>query len=172
MKARAVSYALLSAVLFGASTPAAKALLAEVDQRVLAGLLYCGAGLGVAIVRRALKLMGVIHRTREATLVGKEWFWLGAATLAGGVAGPLLLMAGLARTEAATASLLLTLEGVFTATIAWFVFREHVDRRIALGHVLHRRRFVVLGMVRRAHRVRLVRTPRHSGGLPRLGGGQ
>lgn len=133
MKARAVSYALLSAVLFGASTPAAKALLAEVDQRVLAGLLYCGAGLGVAIARRALKLMGVIHRTREVALVGKEWFWLGAATLAGGVAGPLLLMAGLARTEAATASLLLTLEGVFTAMIAWFVFREHFDRRIALG---------------------------------------
>ena len=133
MQARAVSYALLSAVLFGASTPAAQALLADVDQRILAGLLYCGAGLGVAIARRALKAMGVIHRTREATLVGDEWFWLGAATLAGGVTGPLLLMAGLARTEAATASLLLTLEGVFTATIAWFVFREHFDRRIALG---------------------------------------
>ena len=55
MKARAVSYALLSAVLFGASTPAAKALLADVDQR-LAGLLYCGAGLGVSLVLFVLAL--------------------------------------------------------------------------------------------------------------------
>jgi drug/metabolite transporter (DMT)-like permease len=43
------------------------------------------------------------------------------------------MMLGLAQTEAATASLLLTFEGAATAIIAWFVFRENVDRRIALG---------------------------------------
>ncbi|CAN2535902.1 hypothetical+protein [Methylocapsa aurea] len=133
MKSRAISYALLSAVLFGASTPAAKALLADFDQRILAGLLYCGAGLGAAMARRLPRWMGVTIRVDEARLVGSEWLWLGAATLAGGVVGPLSLMAGLAHIEAATASLLLTLEGVFTAMIAWFVFREHFDRRIALG---------------------------------------
>jgi drug/metabolite transporter (DMT)-like permease len=42
-------------------------------------------------------------------------------------------MAGLARTAAATASLLLTLEGVATALMAWFIFQENFDRRIALG---------------------------------------
>ena len=54
---------------------------------------------------------------------------------AGGVLAPLLLMAGLARTDAATASLLLTLEGVATALMAWFIFHENFDRRIALGMV-------------------------------------
>ena len=53
--------------------------------------------------------------------------------MAGGVIGPILLMAGLARTDAATASLLLTLEGVATALMAWFIFHENFDRRIALG---------------------------------------
>ena len=53
--------------------------------------------------------------------------------LAGGVAGPLLLMLGLSRTDAATASLLLNLEGLATMGIAWLVFRENVDRRLLLG---------------------------------------
>jgi len=61
----------------------------------------------------------------EATLAG--------AIVAGGIVGPLLLMMGLARTEAAAASLLLALEGVATALLAWFAFHENFDRRIALG---------------------------------------
>ena len=59
--------------------------------------------------------------------------WLTAAIVAGGIAGPVLLMAGLARTDAAAASLLLTFEGVATALIAWFIFHENFDRRIATG---------------------------------------
>ncbi|HEY8065362.1 MAG TPA: EamA family transporter [Methylosinus sp.] len=133
MKAKSISYALLSAALFGVSTPAAKLLLADIDQRILAGLLYCGAGVGVALLRRLPYRLGFVIRAEEATLTKSDWPWMGAATLAGGVAGPLLLMFGLAHAEAATASLLLTLEGVFTAAIAWFVFREPFDRRIALG---------------------------------------
>ena len=49
--------------------------------------------------------------------------------------GPLLLMFGLARTDAAAASLLLTLEGAATALMAWFIFQENFDRRIAVGMV-------------------------------------
>ena len=49
------------------------------------------------------------------------------------MAGPLLLMWGLAQTPASSASLLLNLEAVFTALLAWFVFKENFDRRIALG---------------------------------------
>jgi drug/metabolite transporter (DMT)-like permease len=55
------------------------------------------------------------------------------AIFIGGVIGPLLLMTGLARTDAATASLLLTLEGAATALIAWFIFHENFYRRIGLG---------------------------------------
>jgi len=44
-------------------------------------------------------------------------------------------MVGLSLTPASSASLLLNLEGVFTAVVAWFVFKEHFDRRIVLGMV-------------------------------------
>jgi drug/metabolite transporter (DMT)-like permease len=125
--------ALMSAALFGVSTPAAKALLGSIDAAVLAGLLYCGAGIGVAILRRVVRPMVASESAAETPLMRADIPWLVGAIAAGGVAGPLLLMVGLARTEATTASLLLTLEGVATALIAWFAFHENFDRRILLG---------------------------------------
>jgi drug/metabolite transporter (DMT)-like permease len=136
MNRHAVVLALLSAALFGASTPAAKALLGTIHPAVLAGLLYCGAGLGVAVLRRAGRLLQD-SATAETPLGRPDWPWLAAAMVAGGIVGPLLLMFGLARTDAASASLLLTLtltlEGAATALLAWFAFHENFDRRIALG---------------------------------------
>lgn len=133
MKRRGVVLALLSAALFGVSTPAAKALLGAVDPAVLAGLLYCGAGLGIAILRRTGGRLIAPEGAAETPLARADVPWLAGAIAAGGIAGPLLLMAGLARTDAAAASLLLTLEGVATALLAWFVFHENFDRRIVLG---------------------------------------
>jgi drug/metabolite transporter (DMT)-like permease len=134
MNRTAVLYALASAALFGASTPAAKALLGSIDPIVLAGLLYCGAGIGIAILRRAAPaVLTLSAQAREQALGKGDWPWLAGAIAAGGILGPVLLMAGLARTDAATASLLLTLEGAATALMAWFIFRENFDRRIAIG---------------------------------------
>jgi drug/metabolite transporter (DMT)-like permease len=121
----------MSAALFGASTPAAKILVGSVHPAVLAGLLYCGAGIGIAVLRRALP--SIVATPPEAALTRSDLPWLAGAIAAGGVTGPLLLMAGLARTDAAAASLLLTLEGAATALMAWFIFHENFDRRIALG---------------------------------------
>jgi len=132
MKRHAVVLALLSAALFGCSTPAAKALLGSTDPIILAGLLYCGAGIGIAVLRRAGKQLGASNAA-EIPLGRSDMPWLAGAIAAGGVAGPALLMIGLSRTDAATASLLLTLEGVATALLAWFAFRENFDSRIALG---------------------------------------
>lgn len=132
MNYHAVALALLSAALFGLSTPAAKLLLSAVDPAILAGLLYCGAGVGVAILRR-LRTPLRLDGPQEAALEAKDFPWLGGAIVAGGIVGPVLLMLGLARTDAAAASLLLTLEGVATALLAWFAFHEHFDRRIAVG---------------------------------------
>jgi drug/metabolite transporter (DMT)-like permease len=129
MNRSAVALALISAALFGLSTPAAKVLLGAVSPALLAGLLYLGAGVGVAILRRLPLPVG----KSEAPLSRAELPWLAGAVLAGGVIGPVLLMLGLARTDAAAASLLLTLEGAATVLIAWFVFGEHFDRRIAAG---------------------------------------
>ena len=72
-------------------------------------------------------------QVREEALTSRDAKWLAGAILFGGVLGPVLLLFGLARTPASSASLLLNLEGVFTALLAWVVFRENVDRRIALG---------------------------------------
>jgi drug/metabolite transporter (DMT)-like permease len=133
MRSSPVLYALLSALLFGISTPAAKALLGLTDPAILAGLLYCGAGLGAAGLRRAMRSLSADNGTREASLSRADLPWLSGAIVAGGIVGPLLLMFGLTRTEAGTASLMLTLEGVATALMAWFIFHENFDRRIALG---------------------------------------
>ena len=119
-------------MLFGASTPCAKLLLGQVGPQWLAGLLYLGSGVGLgawALLRRAFGL----GKPQEAPLAKAELPWLGGAILAGGVVAPVLLMFGLRGTPASSASLLLNLEGVFTAALAWFVFHENFDRRIFAG---------------------------------------
>ena len=124
--------ALLSAVLFGASTPLAKVLLGSIEPWLLAAVLYLGSGIGLLVVRSALGARRP-REVREVPVAGTGWLWLGGAILFGGVIAPVLLMVGLAHTPAASASLLLNLEGVLTAVLAWFAFRENFDRRIALG---------------------------------------
>lgn len=124
-----VAAAMGAALLFGAGTPLAKLLLGSVGPWMLAGLFYLGSGVGLTLVRMAAKAAPV-------KLVPGEAVWLAGATLAGGVVGPLLLMAGLSAMPASGASLLLNAEGVFTALLAWVAFRENFDRRIALGMAL------------------------------------
>src|SRR5450432_727886 len=127
-----VGYALAAAALFGASTPFSKLLLGSVHPWLLAGLLYLGSGCGLSLwLLLASRLTG--KDSKEASLKRADLPWLAGAILFGGVVGPLLLMLGLASTPAASASLLLNLEGVLTALLAWFVFKENFDRRIALG---------------------------------------
>jgi drug/metabolite transporter (DMT)-like permease len=133
MNKTAMLYAMASAALFGASTPAAKMMLGSVHPVLLAGLLYCGAGIGIAYVRRFAPWIASSPDAPQDALTTSDAPWLAAAIVSGGVLGPLLLMWGLDRTSAATAALLLALEGVATALIAWFVFRESFDRRILLG---------------------------------------
>ncbi|MDE2165300.1 MAG: DMT family transporter [Alphaproteobacteria bacterium] len=127
---RGVPSALGAAALFGASTPVAKALLGAVSPWLLAGLLYLGSGVGLAIVLGVRRWRGAAG---GAKLQPADWPWLLVTIVAGGIAGPVLLMLGLAATEASTAALLLNLESVFALAIAWRVFHEYVDRRIGLG---------------------------------------
>ena len=103
-----VSLALGAAALFGLSMPAAKPLLATIDPWLAAGLLYSGAGLGLALV--CVLRTAIRSRPAEAPLRRADLPWLIAAVVVGGVLGPVLLMFGLARTDAASASLLLNLE--------------------------------------------------------------
>jgi drug/metabolite transporter (DMT)-like permease len=130
---RGIPAALAAALLFGVATPVAKLLLGPLDPWMLAGVLYLGSGIGLAAVH-------FTRIERGARITRREAPWLVGAIAAGGLIAPLLLMWGLAHTRASAASLLLNSEAVFTALIAWFVFRENFDRRIAVGMLL-----IVLG---------------------------
>lgn len=123
--------ALGAAILFGGSTPFAKQLVGNVSPLLLAGLLYLGSGLGLVLVR-FIKDKG----WKSSGLSQNEWPWLLAAIGFGGVLAPTLLMLGLVQTSAASASLLLNLEAVFTASLAWAFFKESTDRRIMFGMFL------------------------------------
>src|SRR5258705_5456051 len=116
--------ALSAAILFGLSAPAAKILLGSVDPWLLAGLLYLGSGAGLSIYRLAR------GKTDEPSLASRDAPWMGGAIVAGGVIGPVLLMFALARGSASQSALLLNLEGVLTAAVAWVVFREAFHARI------------------------------------------
>ncbi|WP_342620047.1 DMT family transporter [Rhodoferax sp. GW822-FHT02A01] len=125
---RNVLYALGAAGLFGASTPFAKLLTGDMPAVLLAGLLYLGSGFGLTVVRFVRD-----GGFKPSGLRSNEWPWFLGAVFFGGILGPVALMLGLKSTSGATASLLLNLEAVLTAVIAWFVFKENADRRIVLG---------------------------------------
>ena len=137
MSARSAIPALGAALLFGASTPLAKLLVGDVPALLLAGLLYLGSGLGLSLL---LGLRWARERAsgQAATPLAvprNELAWLLGAIVFGGMLGPALLMLGLIHTGGAAASLLLNVEGVLTALIAWLVFKENADRQIVLGMV-------------------------------------
>lgn len=131
---RGVALAVLAAVLFGASTPLSKSLLGSLPPQFLAGLLYLSSGLSLSLWN--------LSRPRTAPVPPDQRGWLALAILCGGVLGPVFLLNGLMHTAASTASLMLNLEGVLTALIAWFIFKENFDGRIFLGMV-----FIVAGGV-------------------------
>src|SRR5947209_790211 len=129
---RGIVLAIFAAVAFGASTPFSKQLLHSLDPALTAGLLYLGSGVGLAallLVRRVRNVTG------EPGLARADVPWMTGAVVFGGLFAPLALMTGLRATPASSAALLLNLEAVFTALLAWVVFRENVGRRVAIGMV-------------------------------------
>ena len=137
MSMRSAAPALSAALLFGASTPLAKLLVGDVQPLLLAGLLFLGSGLGLGalLMLRRLKQRTGEQPATSLRIPGKELPWLFGAILFGGMLGPALLMLGLTHASGASASLLLNVEGVLTAVIAWLVFKENADRQIVLGMV-------------------------------------
>jgi drug/metabolite transporter (DMT)-like permease len=123
-----------AAILFGASAPFAKLLLGDVQPVMLAGLLYFGSGLGLALFS-GMRLLVKKREIAEAPLAGQDFAWLAGAVLAGAITAPILLLVSLKNTPASTASLLLNFEAVAATFIAWLVFREAVGMR-ALAAIL------------------------------------
>jgi drug/metabolite transporter (DMT)-like permease len=111
-------------------------LVGNVQPLLLAGLLYLGSGLGLALLLALRRLKSREQDSRASMRIPrKEVPWLAGAVFFGGVLGPALLMAGLTRAGGAEASLLLNVEGVLTALMAWLIFKENADRQIVLGMV-------------------------------------
>jgi drug/metabolite transporter (DMT)-like permease len=119
--------ALAAAALFGAATPLASRLVGETSPQVLAGMLYLGSGFVLWVS------MWWWPARREAPLTGRDLPALSGAIFFGGGLGPVLLVIGLRTTPAASASLLLNLEVVFTALIAWLAFHEGFTARVGVG---------------------------------------
>jgi len=124
---RPIAAAVAAAALFGAGVPLAKVLVGQVGAIPLAALLYLGSGAGLFLLQGVTMVAG--RRSRESGIARSDLPWLAGATLAGGVLAPIALMSGLRNSPAATASLLLNLEGAATAVLAAVLFREHLGGR-------------------------------------------
>jgi drug/metabolite transporter (DMT)-like permease len=137
---RGATAALAAAVLFGLSAPLGKMLVRDAEPLVVSGVLYLGAGIGLSV-------LGWLRTRREGTnretpLRKEDLGLLLGITLAGGVLGPLLMLWGLHRLPAVTASLLLNLEAPLTVVLAVLAFGEHLARREAGAFCL-----ILMGLV-------------------------
>lgn len=124
----AIVMAILSAILFGAATPASKLLLGELTPFRLAGLLYLGAALSVSPAVVSLRRFS-FPRVGD----GKTFLRLCGAVVFGGLLGPIALLFGLKAAEAASVSLWLNLELAATAVIGVIFFKDHLGRAGWLG---------------------------------------
>ena len=128
--ARAVGFAILAAALYALNAPLSKVLLGQVPARMMAALLYLGAGAGMLMLRLMHKSMG--KSSAEAPLTRKELPYTVAMVVLD-VAAPIFLMLGLTGTSAASASLLNNFEIVATSMIALAIFRERISGRLWLA---------------------------------------
>ncbi|ACL15412.1 DMT family transporter [Methanosphaerula palustris] len=131
LQRRAVIQALLSASFFGATIPLSKLFLEDVGPLQVSGLLYSGGGVTLLVWTVLLFLGGKIPADRWIRKTDLPW--LSGAVLVGGVTAPVVLMIALTVTPAATASLLLTTEGIATALLATLFFSEQIRRPIWAG---------------------------------------
>ncbi|NLO91024.1 MAG: EamA family transporter [Elusimicrobia bacterium] len=128
---KAAAYAIAAAALFGAGTPCSKLLLSGADPLFLAGVFYFSGGLFMLCFPGAIGELALLRRKR-----GRDAALLGGSVLSGGIAAPVLMLLGLRAIDAASASLLFSLEVAFTALLAGVVFGEHIGRRVIFSALL------------------------------------
>ncbi len=128
--ARGVLLAVVAALAFGVTTPFIARGQGDGSPVATACLLYLGAA-AAAVVSRIGRRGAADARLRAAHLPR-----LALVALFGAVIAPVMLAWGLPRTGATAGSLLLCLEAVFTALLAWAIHREPVGRRVAVALAL------------------------------------
>lgn len=125
-----IVWALLAAALYAISSPVSKALLDDVSPTMMAALLYLGAGLGMLLLGLVRRRAGLGESERRLTRSDLPYT---VGMIALDIAAPICLMAGLASTTSANASLLNNFEIVVTSLIALLVFGEAISRRLWLA---------------------------------------
>jgi drug/metabolite transporter (DMT)-like permease len=124
--------ALVAALFFGCIAPGSKLLSKNLPPQSMAGLMYFFAGIGLF----AILLLRKNIRSSFSRIQKTDYKWFALATIFGGVLGPAFLIYGISRISGSTASLLLNLEAVLTSLIAWFIFKEHFEKKIVYGIIL------------------------------------
>ena len=124
---------IISASLFGISPPLAKLLVEDMPPVALAGLLYLGAFIGLSLYSVGRRDRTTDPEKKAARLERKDLPWLAGAVVTGGIMGPISMMMGLTLVSGFSASLLLNLEGLATAMIAVFFFKENAGKRLWLA---------------------------------------
>ena len=117
--------ALLAAALFGLSTPLVQHFGQALGAFTTAALLYAGAAVIALVMRHPPE--------REAALRRSDFPRIAAMAAFGAVIGPVALAWGLQRTSGSSASLMLTLEALFTAVLAWRLYGETMDKRVGIA---------------------------------------
>ncbi len=130
-----IAFAILSATLFGLSTPFAKLLVSDIPPVALAGLLYLGAFLGLGAYYVLRQIVSGQHAPSRNAMRKSDLPWLAGAIISGGILAPISLMLGLTLISGFSASLLLNMEGVATAIIATMLFKERLGRRLIIALV-------------------------------------
>ena len=125
--------AIFSAILFGLSPVACKALVGQMPSSLLAGLLYLGSGLGLTgvVIRQATPVYETLRH-----LSWRQRGNLAGAIISGGIAAPLFLAYGIRFGTATEVSLLLNFESVATTLLAWMIFHEYIGHRVWIGKAL------------------------------------
>jgi len=126
-------YVIFSAILFGLSAPLAKLLGRNIPPLVMAGLLYIGSFIGLSLYAVTTRIFKTNPDRKPAPLDKKDFPWLAGSIIAGGMIAPFCLMTGLTMVTGFSASLMLNLEGIATAVIAVFLFKENAGRRLWLA---------------------------------------
>lgn len=129
----ATAFALLAAALYAINVPLSKILMVHVSSTMMAAFLYLGAGLGLILCSLCKKTAG--RQSTKEPLTAKELPYTIAMVLLD-ILAPILLMAGIARTNSANVSLLNNFEIVATSLIALVIFKEVITRRLWLAIIL------------------------------------
>jgi len=125
---RGAGLALMAAALFGVSTPLVQRAGYSVGAFSTAAFLYAGAAIVGALMRKPVQREAAVRRHDLRRVVWMAVF--------GAAIGPVALAWGLQRTSATSASLLLTLEALFTVLLARILYGEQMDRRVWLAMLL------------------------------------